>query len=239
VRVTEQSLIFLCAVFTVAGTAAEITPGAEELYALVQEAGRPEVFYGKPEQRDSLIAVLAGKSEEDPESLVGLLDTHWVLHFEVVRQALEKLGEPAAQALRIKLSEGGAGLPVAGLMAAFEKLGKPGDEKYLNAEQLAQNNGLKVSAARCLSAFGSGERAINMLLPWFGHSSARVRLAAVWAAGIVWKRDRKEDMKDTLINKIRLLCNDRHPLVRFTAAETLGIISSEAKNIPVPLTREN
>ena len=235
-RVTEQSLILLCAVFTAAGTAAEITPGAEELDALVQEAGHPEVFYGKPEQRDSLIAVLAGKSEEEPESLVGLLDTPWVLHFEVVRRALEKLGEPAAQALRVKLSEGGAGLPLAVLMAVFEKLGKPGDEKYLNAALLKQNTELKVIAARCLAAFGRDEQAINMLLPWFEHPSARVRLAAVWAAGKVWERGRKEDMTDTLINKIRPLCNDRHPLVRFTAAETLGIISSEAKNIPEPLT---
>ena len=235
----ERKNILLCAVFTVAGSAAEVVPGAAELGPLVQQAGHPEVFYGKPEQSDSLIAVLAGKSEKDPESLVGLLDTPWVLHFEVVRRALEKLGEPAAQVLRVRLSEGGAGLPVAVLMAAFEKLGKPGDEKYLNAALLEQNAELEVLAARCLAAFGRGEQALNMLMPWFEHPSARVRLAAVWAAGKVWERGRKEDMTDTLINKIRPLCNDRHPLVRFTAAETLGIINSEAKNIPEPLTRGN
>ena len=238
-RITEQSLILLCTVFTVAGTAAEVIPEAAELAALLLEAGRPEIFYGKPEQRDSLITVLAGKSEKDPESLVGLLDTPWALHFEVVRRALEKLGEPAAQALRVKLSEGGAGLPLGVLLAAFEKLGKPGDEKCLNAALLMHNAGLKVIAARCLAAFGRDERAMNMLLPWFEHPSARVRLAALWAVGKVWERGRKEDMADALINKIRPLCNDRHPLVRFTAAETLGIINSEAKNIPEPLTRAN
>ena len=221
-----------------AATAAENAPGEEELElaALVEEAGRPEVFFSKPGRRDSLIAVLAGKAEHEPEGLIELLDTPWALHFEVVRRALEKLGEPAAQALRAQLSGGGEGLPPALLLAAFENLGTPGDEKTLSAALVSQDAKLRVLAARCLAVFGCDERAINMLLPWLEHYSVRVRLAAVWALGRVCERTRKQEIAHSLTEKIRLLCRDSHPLVRFTASETLGVIEPQAENIPEPLT---
>ncbi len=229
-------MIFFCAAFATAAAAADNAPGENELAALVDQAGRPEVFYSRPGRRDSLIAVLAGKAEHQPAGLVGMLDTPWALHFEVVRRALEKMGEPAAQALRAQLSGSGERLPLALLLAAFENLGTPGDEKILSAALVGQDAKLRVLAARCLAVFGSDERAINMLVPWLGHSSARVRLAAVWALGRVCERSRKQETARSLIEKVRLLCRDPHPLVRYTASETLGIINPQAENIPEPLT---
>ena len=66
----------------------EAGPEKAGLAALVEEAGRPEVFFGEPGRRDSLIELLAGKAEQRPASLVGMLDTPWALYFEVVRRAL-------------------------------------------------------------------------------------------------------------------------------------------------------
>jgi len=231
----ELGLIFLCAVFNNASLAAELVPGTAELAALVGEAGRTKIFYGEPERRDSLIAALADMAQEDPTSLIDLLDTPWVLHFEVVRRALEKLGEPAAEALRGKLSAGGGGLPLNVLLAVFENLGKTGDEKILSSVLAAAEPGLEVPVARCLAVFGRGEPALAILLPWLDHPAARVRLAAVWAVGKVCKADRKQEAAEALINKVRALCNDSRPLVRFTAAETLGILGRRTENIRQPL----
>ncbi|MFC1537230.1 HEAT repeat domain-containing protein [Gemmatimonadota bacterium] len=211
--------------------------GKAELEVLVKEVGSPELFYSKPQQRDSLIAVLAGKSEKDPAALIDLLNTPWALHFEVVRRALELLGEPAAQALRDKISEESGEVPLEMLLIAFENLGQKGDEKILDAALTRSNPGLEVAAARCLAVFGSGEQAFGMLLPWLDHPEARVRQAAAWAVGKVWERSPVEDLSDTLVSGMRALVSDNNPFVRFTAAETLSIISPQADIILEPLKR--
>jgi HEAT repeat protein len=212
-------------------------PDKTELEALVKEVGCPELFYGKPQQRDSLITVLAQKSEKEPAAMIDLLNTPWAIHFEVVRRALELLGEPAAQALRDKISEETGEVPLEMLLAAFENLGQKGDEKILDAALTRKSQGLEVAVARCLAVFGSGEQAFVILLPWLDHPSARVCQAAAWAVGKVWERGPVEDLSDTLVSGMRALSNDHNPFVRFIAAETLGIISPQADIILEPLTR--
>ncbi|MBN2289902.1 MAG: HEAT repeat domain-containing protein [Candidatus Glassbacteria bacterium] len=220
----EFILIFFCIFPGLAAGDAETDGGAEKFGALVKEAGRPEIFYADPVRRDSLVALLATGAGKDPQSLVGLLDTPWALHFEVVRRALEKLGEPAAAAIRDRLARGGGDLPLPVLLAAFENLARPGDEEVLGRAAEGEAPEPKVLASRCLAAFGRGRRAISLLLPWLGDRVPGVRLAALRAVAEVWERGPVEETADTLVMMIEPLCDDFFPLVRLTAAETLGII---------------
>jgi len=106
---------------------------------LVEQAGSPKVFYSQPEQRDSLIALLAESGEARVQDLLCHLDTPWAIHFEVIRRVLESIGDPARQAVIQELSQNGDTHYASLLLAVFEKLGQPGDEpilgRYMNSGQ--------------------------------------------------------------------------------------------------------
>jgi len=199
---------------------------------LVEQAGSPKVFYSQPEQRDSLIALLAESGEARVQDLLCHLDTPWAIHFEVIRRALESIGDPARQAVIQELSQNGDTHYASLLLAVFEKLGQPGDEpildRYLNSGQRL----LIIPAARCLAEFGRLEQSSQLLTPFLVDSSAHVRLAAVWTLGKIFMRDSEKRPNPEMAEKIRSLVDDTCLQVRFTAAETLKILGLAGEEVP-------
>jgi HEAT repeat protein len=205
------------------------------LRKLVTEAGNPAVFYGEPERRDSLISLLADCKKEGLEELIDLLDTPWAIHFEVLRLALEKKGPKAREAIirRIKEKKTQPGIPA--LLTVFEKMGRPGDEKYLVRALKSKDLSSQICAARCLASFGSFAKSYKLLAPFLTSSHPQVRLAAVWALGQIYGRDPEPRLAGQAVKKIRLLLADPHPLVRFSAEEAVAAIQGSDKEVPKPL----
>jgi hypothetical protein len=205
------------------------------LVELVEQAGAPKVFYAEPQRRDSLIALLAGSGEARVQELLHCLDTPWAIHFEVIRRALESIGDHARQAVIRELGQKVDSRYTSLLLVVFENLGQPGDEEivgqYLNSTQ----GSLIIPAARCLAQFGRFEGSSRLLGPLLTDSSAHVRLAAVWALGNILVRESRKRPDAELEERIRLLLSDPLPQIRYQAAETLRIISDEDSQIPLPL----
>jgi len=227
-------LAFICASPARTALAAQAVPDVC-VRVLVKEAGSPEVFYADPARCDSLVDLLASRCRERPDELLELLDTPWATHFEVLRRALEKAGAPAREAVIRKIGEAPPKAELSLLLAVFEKLGVRGDERYLEGAFRSGEPSVLVCAARCLASFGEGPGPVERLKPLFSQSPAQVRLAAAWAAARVYERDPQERIARTLTEAIRPLLDDPIPLVRFTAAETLRIVSGPEKGIPEPL----
>jgi len=205
------------------------------LAELVERAGAPEVFYAEPERRDSLVAFIAESGRTRIPELLHCLDTPWAIHFEVVRRAVESIGDPARQAVIRELGQNEDSRYCAVLLAVFEKLGQPGDERLLDRYLHSAEQALVIPAVRCLAEFGGFECSIRLLAPLLAHSSARVRLAAVWALGEIFVRDFPKRLNTELEANIRLLLTDPLPRIRYQAAETLKKISAEDGKIPLPL----
>ena len=205
------------------------------LAELVEQAGTPKVFYAEPQRRDSLIAFLAESGRASPEELLRCLDTPWALHFEVVRRALESIGDGARQAVIAELQQKPDPRYCASLLVVFEKLGLPGDEwiaeRYLKSGQRSSI----IPAVRCLAGFGRFEQSSLLLAPFLADSSAHVRLAAVWALGNICLRDSQIRPYAQLQDRIRPLLSDPLPQLRYQAEETLRIISGEGVKVPLPL----
>gem|GEM_PF-4747819 len=199
---------------------------------LVEQAGSPKVFYSQPEQRDSLIALLAESGEARIQDLLCHLDTPWAIHFEVIRRALESIGDPARQAVILELSQNGDTHYVSLLLAVFEKLGQPGDEPILDRYLNSGQRSLIIPAARCLAEFGRFEQSIRLLAPLLADSSAHVRLVAVWAQGKIFMRDSGKRPNPEMADKIRSLLDDPCPQVRFMSAETLKILGLVGEEMP-------
>jgi HEAT repeat protein len=203
--------------------------------ALVTEACNPALFYGEPERRDSLISVLAACKKEGLEELIDLLDTPWAVHFEVLRLALDKKGPEAREAIirRIKEKKTRPGIPA--LLAVFEKMGRPGDEKYLVGALKSKDPAAQICAARCLASFGSFTKSYKLLTPFLTSSHPQVCLAAVWALGQIYCRDPEPLLAGRAVKKIKPLLADPHPLVRFSAEEAMTTIQGSDRGIPLPL----
>lgn len=205
------------------------------LAELVEQAGTPKVFYAEPQRRDSLIAILAENGRANPEELLRCLDTPWALHFEVVRRALESIGDGARQAVIAELQQKADPRYCASLLAVFEKLGLPGDEWIADSYLKSGQRSSIIPAVRCLAGFGRFEQSSRLLEPLLADSSAHVRLATVWALGNICLRDSQIRPDAQLQDRIRSLLSDPLPQLRYQAAETLKIISGEGVKVPVPL----
>lgn len=203
---------------------------------LVEQAGTPKVFYAQPEQRDSLISLIAESSKERVHELLCYLDTPWAIHFEVVRRALESIADRARQAVIRELSQNGDTHHASLLLVVFEKLGQPGDEEILDRYLNSGQRSLIIPASRCLAQFGRFEQSRLLLAPLLADSSAHVRLAAVWALGKIFMRDSGKRPNPEMIDEMRSLLGDPCPQVRFTAAETLKILGVEGEEIAEPLS---
>ena len=129
---------------------------AEEIARLTAQAAQPEIYFAQAQERDSLLALLAGEPEEQPQhirQLIELLDTPWAMQFAVLSQVLEKIGPAARMAVAEQLSASNPRVATARLLSVFEKLGESTDEALL-APYLEQGTPAeKISSARCLAAW--------------------------------------------------------------------------------------
>ena len=200
--------------------------------SLVAEAARPEVFYGNPAACDSLIGLLAGNDGEHTGELLGMLETPWAAYYAVIRRALEKIGGPAREAVLERLADGKMDHDSALLLTILEKLGDKSAEKILPRFLQSAQPEVVIPAARCLAVFGPSAESRDLLASLLADSIPQIRLAAVWALGRICLRDSAAVDSAVLGGKIQPLLKDRYPLIRFSAGETLGIITGDTAGIP-------
>ncbi len=198
---------------------------------LVEQASTPEVMFGQPAVYDSLLTRIAAGGESSARQLLEHAATPWAWRFEVVRQGLKRIGEPARLVILERLGTGKLpdGETVKNLVL-LEKLGRAGDEASLAVHLKSGDGGRKITALRCLAAFGEPEKSLELALPLLADVDENVRLAAVWAVGELWKRYKLTD-KNTgrLVKAVRLLLEDSMPQIRLTAAECLKALGSAAE----------
>ncbi|MBW7996869.1 MAG: HEAT repeat domain-containing protein [Candidatus Glassbacteria bacterium] len=204
------------------------TTARAEILPLVERAARPEVMFGAPAAFDSLLRRISAGGAGSASELLELADTPWAWRFEVVRQGLERIGEPARMAVLHRLDEKGrTESETARLLVLFEKLGQVGDESCLAAYLRGESRAVTVPALRCLAAFGEPEKSLELVQPLLGDEDPHVRLAAVWTVGELIRRQPPAGKKaERLIESVRPLLDDPVLQIRLTAAGCLQVHGS-------------
>jgi hypothetical protein len=216
-------LISLPAVLLLSVLQINAAESREDISALVKLAAQPEIMFENPTRFDSLMWRITSGDEQAVGELLGLADTPWAWQFEVVRRALERRRETARKILLERLD--GGTLPddeTSRYLVLFEKLGRAGDESFLAVNLRAESRTVTVPALRCLAAFGSPQKSLNLLAPLCASGDPHIRLGAAWAAGELLRRAEEKWLPDKLEQHLKALLSDSIPQVRITAAETLG-----------------
>lgn len=189
---------------------------------LVEQASTPEVMFGQPAVYDSLLTRIAAGGESSARQLLEHAATPWAWRFEVVRQGLKRIGEPARLVILENLRAGNLSeSKTVKNLVLLEKLGRAGDEAFLAVYLESGDGGRKITALRCLAAFGEPKKSLELALPLLADVDENVRLAAVWAVGELWKRCDYSRLQLDLAARLRELKNDPVLQVRLTVAEIL------------------
>ncbi|MCE5271402.1 HEAT repeat domain-containing protein [bacterium] len=201
---------------------------------LLDSAAAEPVLYGRPERCDSLVAHI---SAYPPDSLIGRLGTPWATYYEILRRALVRQGVTARAALLLRLRSNAAIREALPLLPVLEELGRAGDDKYLWPLLKSGDTSMQIAALRCLARFGQPGKSWARLTRLMTSRVAQVRLAAVWCAGELLRRDPQAHAPRRLVQTLRGLLDDPLPQVRFTADETLRLAWPQAAgSLTGPLT---
>ena len=199
-----------------------------DIPVLVQQAAQPEVLFGSPSRLDSLLVRITAGGSESAKELLDLADTPWAWQFEVIRRALERLGDISRREIITRLADSSlSDRKISVLLVLFEKLGQEGDESFLYGYLRAESRTVVVPALRCLAAFGAPDKTLKRLLPLLGSHDTYIRLAAVWATGELCRRRAPENKEaGQLDSAVRPLLDDPVLQVRLTAAEVLHVLGT-------------